>query len=83
MPESQKLFFGLPLVSRIFEEFQHPAIQTKIVQPFGGFFFSTNKSAPANKKQGFYTNRDPNFRRLDSLLYEGAQNFEFFSNLQN
>jgi hypothetical protein len=38
MPESQQLFFGLPLVGRIFEEFQHPAIQTKIVQPFGGFF---------------------------------------------
>jgi hypothetical protein len=38
MPESQQLFFGLPLVSRIFEEFQHAAIQAKIVQPFGGFF---------------------------------------------
>jgi hypothetical protein len=31
------MFFGR-LVSRIFEEFQHPVIETKIVQHFGGFF---------------------------------------------
>jgi hypothetical protein len=41
MRESQQLFFGLRLVSRLFEENQQPAIQTKIEQPFGGFF-STN-----------------------------------------
>jgi hypothetical protein len=39
MPESQKLFFGLRLVSRIFEEFQHPAIQTKMVQILADFFY--------------------------------------------
>jgi hypothetical protein len=42
MRESQQLFFR-------FEEFQHPAIQTKIMQHFGGFF-SSNKSAPANRR---------------------------------
>jgi hypothetical protein len=45
-------------LSRIFEEFQRPAILTKIVQHFGGIF-SSNKSAPANKKKGVYTKRVP------------------------
>jgi hypothetical protein len=36
--ESLQWFFGLRLVSRIFEEFQHPPIQAKKVQSFGGFF---------------------------------------------
>jgi hypothetical protein len=35
MWESYQFFFGLRLVSRIFEEFPHPTIQTKIVQHFG------------------------------------------------
>jgi hypothetical protein len=35
MRERHQLFFGLGLVSK---EFQHPAIQTKIEQHFGGFF---------------------------------------------
>jgi hypothetical protein len=35
MAEGQQLFFGLWLVSRII---QHPAIQTKTVPPFGGFY---------------------------------------------
>jgi hypothetical protein len=39
MPESQQLFFGLRLLSRIFEEFQHSAIKTKIVQHFVADFF--------------------------------------------
>jgi hypothetical protein len=53
--EKYQLLFGLRLVS---EEFHHSDIQTKIEQNFGGFF--TNKSAPANRKAGFYANRDPN-----------------------
>jgi hypothetical protein len=35
MQERHQLFFGLRLVRK---EFQHPSIQTKIVQHFGGFF---------------------------------------------
>jgi hypothetical protein len=73
------LDYGL---SRICEEFQHPATQTKIVQPFGGFF-QKNKGVPANRKKGFYTNRDPNKQEVCSFLYEAAQNFEVFSNIQN
>jgi hypothetical protein len=60
MWERHQLFFGLRLMSK---KFQYPAFQIKIEQHFGGF--SSNKSAPANKKTGFYANRDPNSRRLD------------------
>jgi hypothetical protein len=46
--------------------------------------FSSNKSAPANRKKEFYTNRDSNKQEgLDSFLYEAAQNFEVFSNIKN
>jgi hypothetical protein len=38
MWESQQLFLGLQLVSKIFEENQQSPIQTKIEQQFGGFF---------------------------------------------
>jgi hypothetical protein len=43
MRESQQLFFGLRLVSRMFEENQQPAIQTKKEQPFGRFFQQINQ----------------------------------------
>jgi hypothetical protein len=54
--ERHQLFFGLRLVSK---EFQHPAIQTKKEQHFWQIF-SSNKSAPANEKTGFYANSDLN-----------------------
>ncbi len=54
-------------MSRIFEEFQHPAIQTKIVQHFGGFFHQ--KSAPASRKNGFYTNFVPQMQEVGGILY--------------
>jgi hypothetical protein len=47
MRERQKLFFGLRLVS---EEFQHPAIQTKIVQSCGGFFHQIKVCQPIGRK---------------------------------
>jgi hypothetical protein len=50
MQESQQLFFGLRLVGRIFEEFQHPAIQTKIGQHFGGFFHEIKVRQPVGRK---------------------------------
>jgi hypothetical protein len=46
MQENQQLLCGLLPVSRIFEEFQHPAIQTKIVQHFGGFFHQIKLRQP-------------------------------------
>jgi hypothetical protein len=42
-----QFFFGLQLVS---EEFQHLAIQTKIVQPFGGFFHQIKVCQPIERK---------------------------------
>ncbi len=44
MRESQQSFFGLQLVRRIFEE--HPAIQTKLVQHFGGFIHQIKVRQP-------------------------------------
>jgi hypothetical protein len=50
MWESQQLFFGGRLVSRIFEEFQHPAIQTKVVHHFGRFFHQIKVRQPVGRK---------------------------------
>ncbi len=73
MRESQQLVFGLRLLSK---EFQHPAIQTRIVQHFGGFFHQINVPQPIER------NSIPTViltsRWLDSILYEAAQNFEVF-----
>jgi hypothetical protein len=52
MRERHQLFLRLRLVSK---EFNHPALQTKIEQHFGGFFHSS----PANMNKGFYANHDP------------------------
>jgi hypothetical protein len=65
MRESQQLFSGGRLVS-IFEDFQHPAIQTKIVHHLAAF--SSNKSAPANRKKRFNTNRDPNKQKVEGIF---------------
>ncbi len=75
MPESQQLFFGLQLVSRIFEEYQHPAIQTKIVQSFSEFFQQIKVRQPIGRKDSLQTVIRTS-RRFDSFLYEAAQNFE-------
>jgi hypothetical protein len=47
------------------------------VQHFGGFFQQI-KSAPANRKKGFYTDRDPNQQEVGFFLYEAAQNLQTF-----
>ncbi len=56
MREIQQLFLGLRVVSRIFEENQLWRI------------FSTNKSATANRKKGFYINRDPNKQEVGFIF---------------
>jgi hypothetical protein len=56
MRERYQLFFGLRLASK---KCHHSAIQTEIELHFVGFF-SSNESAPANRKTGFYADRDPN-----------------------
>jgi hypothetical protein len=79
MREGQQLIFGLRLVS---EEFQYPAIQTKIVQSFGGFFHQIKVRQPIGRKDSIQTIIRRS-RRMDSFLYEAAQNFEVVSNIQN
>jgi hypothetical protein len=73
------LLFGLQLVSRIFEEFQHPAIQTTIVQHFGIFFHQIKVRQPLGRKNSIQTVHRTS-RRLDSFLYLAiaAQKFEVF-----
>jgi hypothetical protein len=73
------MFFGLQLVSVVF---QHPAIQAKKVQFFGGFFHQIKVRQPIGRKD-FIQTVILTCRRLDSFLYEAAQNFEVFPNIQN
>jgi hypothetical protein len=82
MREIQQLFLGLRLVIRIFEENQQSAIQTRIEQHFSGFFHQIKVRQPIGRKDSKQT-VIPTSRRLDSFLYEAAQNFELFSNIQD
>jgi hypothetical protein len=80
--ESQYLVFGVRLVRRILEEnltSRNPNQDSATLWRI----FSSNDSAPANRKKGFYTNHNPKVRGLDAFLYEADQNFELFSNIQN
>jgi hypothetical protein len=69
-------------MSRIFEEFQHPAMQTKMVQHFGGFFVQIKVCQPIGRKGSTQTVCRRG-RRLEAFLYEAAQNFAVFSNIQD
>jgi hypothetical protein len=82
MQDSQELFFGGRLVSIIFEEFQHSAIQSKIEQHFGGFFIKIKVRQPIGSKDSIQTVCRSS-RRLDAFLYLAAQNIELFSNIQD
>jgi hypothetical protein len=64
------------------EENQQSAIQTKIEQHFGGFFQQIKVRQPIGRKDAKQT-VIPTNRRSDSFLYEAAQNFELFSNIQD
>jgi hypothetical protein len=74
-----KLFMGLRLVSK---EFHHSAIQTKIEENFGGFFHQRKVRQSIGRKDSKQT-LIPTSRRLHSFLYEAAQNFDLFSNIQD
>jgi hypothetical protein len=77
MRESQQLFFGLRLMSRIIEEFQRPVIKTEVVQHFGRFF-SSNENAPANRKKGFYRSRLPKNEEIGGILVFSGSELELF-----
>jgi hypothetical protein len=70
------------LESRIFEENQQSAIQTEIGLNFGGFFQQIKLRQSIGRKDSIQT-VIPTSRRLDSFLYEAAQNFALFSNLRS
>jgi hypothetical protein len=80
--ESQQLFYGGRLMSKIFEEFQHHAIQTKIVQHFGVFFHQIKVRHPIRRKDSIQV-VCRRMRRLEAFLYGSAQNFELNSKLQD
>jgi hypothetical protein len=74
-----QLFFELRLVSK---EFQHPAIQTKIEQHFGGFFHQIKVHQPIGRQDSMQIVIRTS-RRLDSFLHEEVvQKFEVFSTMQ-
>jgi hypothetical protein len=52
MRERHQLFFGLQLMSK---EFQHSAIQTKIEQNFGGFFYEIKVHLPIGRQDSRQT----------------------------
>jgi hypothetical protein len=68
MRESQQLFFGLRLVSRMFEENQQPAIQTKIKQPVWGFFQQIKVLQPIGRKDSIQTDHDPNKQEVGYIF---------------
>jgi hypothetical protein len=57
MREIQQLFLGIWLVSRIFEENQQSAIQTKIEQHFGGFFQQMKVRQPIGRKDSILSSQ--------------------------
>jgi hypothetical protein len=64
MRESQQLFSGLRIVSRVFEKFQHLAIKTKILQHLSGIFHQIK----ANLKKGFCTSHLPHNEEIGSIF---------------
>jgi hypothetical protein len=78
--EDNQFALWITALSRMLEENQQSAIQTKIEQHFGGFFQQIKVRLPLGRKDSKQT-VIPTSRRLDSFLYEVAQNFELFSNI--
>jgi hypothetical protein len=63
---------------------EHPAIQTKIEQHFGGFFHQIKVRQPIGRQDSLQIVIRTS-RRLESFLHEfeeAVQNFEVFSNIQ-
>jgi hypothetical protein len=67
----KQLVFGLQLVRRIFEETLISCNPNQISATLWRIF-SSNKHAPANRKKGLYTNRNPNKQEVGFNLHEAA-----------
>ncbi len=74
MPKKQQLFFGVWLVSRIF---QLPPIQVKIEQPFGGFFQQIKVRQAIGRKGSIQTVIRTS-RRLDSFCLKRLRTLKSF-----
>jgi hypothetical protein len=61
MPERHQFFFGLRLVSK-------ESRNTDQNRAAFWWIFSSNKSAAANRKTGFYANRDPNKQEVGFIF---------------
>jgi hypothetical protein len=64
------------------EEFQHPTIQTKLMQHFGGFFHEIKVRQLIGRKDSIQTVCGRS-KSLEAFLYLAAQNIELFSNIQD
>ncbi len=62
-------------MGRIFEEFQHStAIQTKIVQHFGGFFHQRKMRKPIGRKDSTGTSRLPKNDEIGGIfVFSGSE----------
>ena len=79
MRERQQLFFGLRFAGK---RFHHSVTRTKIELHFGGFFHQMKVRQPIGRQHSMQTvNRTS--RRLGSILYEAAQNFEVVLKIQD
>jgi hypothetical protein len=82
MRESQQKFFGLRLVSRIFEETltsRNPNQNSATLQVI---FHQIKVRQPIRRKDSIQTVCRRS-RRLEAFLYLAARNFELFSNIQD
>ncbi len=78
MLESQQLFFGLRLVSRMFEEYQQPAIKTTIVScPQSSNHGLDTEFRNPKKIECRYKNRDQNFGFI-FVLHKWLRTFKTF-----
>ncbi len=59
----------------LWEEYLKKLLTSRNPNQNSGTIFSSNKSAPANRKH--YTDRVPKKQRLEAFLYEAFQNFGF------
>jgi hypothetical protein len=68
---------GRDIAQIVSKEFHHSAIQTKIEQNFGRFYYQIKVRQPRGGQDSMQTVIRTS-RRLDSILDEAAQNFEVF-----
>ncbi len=74
MRERHQLFFGLRLVRK---EVQHPAIQTKIEQYFGGFFHKIKVHQPIGRQDSMQIVIQTS-KRLDSFCIKRLRTLKSF-----